>query len=600
MKEQSVSTVEMLRRQLNSAETDWTKHRPDWELIQKYVGIVTAIDFQQNGQTQTGQEDFDINDSTPAIAASQSSSYLQALIWNSNPVKIEPSDELLRIAPMPTVEKWFEGMTSVTIRNMNAPQAGLNNAMQVFCNEYVSFGNSGIGVFKNPKYRRDNNTDILIFRDYGVSNTYQYDGMNGNIEKIFVKFFWTAYRVVQEFCYRYGKFSQEQYDKLPEDIRAEYEKADNSDRKFEIIGALMEREEFIRGKEGKVGTRFKIAYFYRPGGDVFFEEDYPYFPIGMSRAIRLANSAYGKSFGAMLMSLIRSNNYISGKVIEFISKNVRKPLGTYDGAFGDKAIDLSSNTLNVFSREFAKEKPPIFAIEDMGDISAIVKWLIPDNRAAITTGFKTDLLLDTNYTGAKTATEMLQRETIRNKAVYTLTNNTKTTIETIIRGSIEILYDNDFYGYTEAEAQNLLAQEKLPAGALIIPAAVEQLRREGKKWYKISYLNEYNMLEKTQKLDSIIKFINVVSMTAQLFPPILEAIDFYKMLTDLVDCLGATGYFKMTADEFKAYLAAQAEEQRRIAEIQANSENSKVLRNAADANKKQQEANIAKAQGGMN
>ena len=106
--------------------------------------------------------------------------------------------------------------------------------------------------------------------------------------------------------------------------------------------------------------------------------------------------------------------------------------------------------------------------------------------------------------------------------------------------------------------------------------------------------NELEKLVRTEAVQNLIQIINAITAIAALYPAIVEAVNWYKLLKDINENLDVNNQVLFTEDEFKKKIAEAAERQAQMMQIQAGESSSKSAANMAKANKDNSEAkNVA-------
>jgi hypothetical protein len=260
---------------------------------------------------------------------------------------------------------------------------------------------------------------------------------------------------------------------------------------------------------------------------------------------------------------------------------------------GDNVLDTSADGTTVFNPAMAGDgKNPVFPLYDVGDPSKIIQFLVPYLNEKIATAFKIDILLDFSEQSSKTATEMMPRAVIRGKSLAGMLQQQKCEmLEPLIHRCISIEEDKGRLGI---DANIFAQQAKMlsDAGRMdqIIPESVLWCKANGKPWYKIKFNNELEKLSRVEQLEALMQMLNAVTAIAAVYPGILEAIDWYKFLEDFKEALNVGGTFVLSADEFKNKIAAQAEMQAKMAQIQMAQVGATAMKDTSTAAKNQAEA----------
>lgn len=584
---------ESIKELWQAVKTNRAKQLPLWQSIAKVIGINVDPQYDVAAKNEGKARDLSIDDPTAAISVNQAGDYLQGVVWGNgdNVFSIEPSDYVLERQQKGEVDPYFRFCTQRVLNDMNEPQAGLSSAMKPYFYDQVGFGTAGIGAFPNKAYIRGTEDHPILFRNYGVDHLAIDEGRNGLVDIIFVQCRWRVNRIVNEFAMVDGVLDNKAFGRLPLNIQKAYETND-ANQEFTIIHGIVPRDDFNPRLKGKRGTRYHGTWFSEDSPDKpFYEEDYKTLPIAVCRSIRIRGDVWGRASGTMLISTIRSVNYMVGKVIEIIEKQASPSLGMYNNALiGDGVLDTSADGISIFNPALASDgKTPLFPLYDVGDPSAIVKFLIPYLNEKIATAFKIDILLDFAEQSSKTATEMMQRAVIRGKSLAGLLQQQKIEmVEPVVKRTIQIEWDLNRLGINagvfEKQAKMLVSVNKADQ---IIPESVLWCIENGKQWYKIRFNNELDKISRVERLEALMQMMNVITMIASVNPQILLAIDWYKLLEDFKSALNLQCTFLFTADEFKEQVAQEAERQAQAMQMQAMESGARAMKDTSSAAKDQ-------------
>lgn len=581
-------------------KTNWEEYRPTWLDISTFVGIGLDTDYIDNRGSGNKSKDLDefIDDPTSAISVNQAGDYLAGVMWGTgaNVFNIVPSRYVEELIDPEAVKEFYAFATDQSLYHMNHPNAGLSTAMRPYTYDQFSFGTAGIGAFKNKAFERRIDENALIFRNYGVDNTMIDEGKSGQPEIVFSTYNWKVNRIVGEFAMEDGAINNMAFAKLPKQIREAFEKGDFN-KHFQIIFGFYPRDDFNPRFKGKRGTRYRGVWFMDDENDkeIFFEEDFADRPIAMARAIKVRGEVYGRASGTMLLSTIRSVNFMVGTGIEIIEKMSNPALGTLSNAiFGDSVLDTSPNGLTIFNQALAEASGgnPIFPIHDVGDPSAIMQFLVPYLNDKITTAFKVDALLDFSSAREMTATESLQRFSIRGKSLSGfLLQQKNEALVPLANRCISLLLGMGELGIDPiAEPDRATALRGRGLGGRVIPEAVLEVIESGRPWYEIEFNNELEQLVKTQAVDNLIQIIQAITAIAALNPDIIQAVNWYQLLKDINDNLDQNSQILITEREFKEQIAAAAQARAQALAMQAGQAGAQISKDTAAANKANAEA----------
>ena len=560
-----------------------------WEDISKVVGITvnprnkTGKNMSKEGDTL----DSEVNDPTAALSVNQAGDYLLGIMWGTGEkvLELQPTEEILQKVDGATIAPYYKFATKILLSQMNNAEAGLSTNLKPYVYDQVSFGTSGIGVYPNENFGIESNA--LVFRSYGVDNIDIDEGKSGLINVIFVTYQWRVNRIISEFCYKGGVFDEKLFAKMPESVQKNHN-AKNINEEYTIIQAIFPREDFDPKLQGKRGTRYKgVWYMEDEKGKELLKEDYSTIPVAVARAIKVRGQVWGRSSGTLLISTIKCVNYVVGETVKILEKMEDPSLGVWNNAiFGDSVVDSSPGGLVVFNEGVGNpQKNPVFPLHDVGDPTGIIQYLIPYFNEKITSGFKVDLLLDFSSAKEMTATESLQRYVIRGKSLSSLMQQQKVEmLEPMTHRSVSLCDRSKLLGVDPSVNKKVAKKLKnLDRSDAIIPDIVLEYKNAGKPWYKIKYNNELDKLSRTEAIENILQIINLITAISGLYPIIVAAIDWFKLVQDLNTYLALD--YAISADEFKAIVLADAESKRQITEAQVGKDVASTGKDLVDMQK---------------
>lgn len=557
-----------LQQLYTQLKTNGERYMPLWEDISAVVGIAVQPDYLWSNQTNkdTQLDDF-VDDPTAAISVNQAGDYLLGILWGTGEgvVDIVPSDYVKELADEQTMKPWFDFATKRFLWQMNHPECGYGTALRPYSYDQFSFGTSGIGLFKNEAYFRGIEPNCMIARNYGIDNTRIAEGKNGSPDIGSAIYHWSMTQIIGEFCCSSGAIDKGKMSQMPKAIQQAYNAQDYL-KEFDLVFMWMPRKDWDPKLLGQRGARWRGVWFLDQMGDnkIFCEESFSERPINMCRMIKVRGEVYGRSSGTLLLSSIRSVNYMFAITSEILEKMANPALGAFGNSiFGDGVLDTSPDGLTIFNATQTAGQLPIFPIHDVGDPEPIIKFLMPYLNEKITTAFKIDALLDFNSAKDMTATESLQRYNIRGKSLSGMLGMQKN--ERLIpdcRRGISICWEAGELGVNpRLDAVRAQQLQTLNKTERIIPDAVLQVVAKGKPWYDLRFNNELEKLIRTESVQALTQIIQGVTAIAALYPPIVEAIQWYKLLKALNDNLDSHSQILVTEKDFKAIIVNAAKQQ---------------------------------------
>ena len=585
-----MSNFENIKKRYTELKSEREKYTSRWEEISKYIGTrVRASTYVNSGEVNKG-EDLDkyTEDPTASLSVQQSADYLKGIMWGNgdNAISLLPTDEVLELVDKSAVDGWYEYATKKLLREINHPNSGFNGALSAYFYDMSAFGTAGIGAFPNSRKEKGHDDNVLIFRPYGIDTLCIDEGKNGMPEVVFNTYQWRCNRLVSEFCERDGVFDEKVYAQLPEKVKQAYEH-DNLNQTFTIVQAILPRDDYNPRALGKNGCKYVGYWFEESQNEAFFEEDYKDLPIAVARAIKIRGEVYGRASGSMLISSIRCINQAISDCMVAMGKMVNPPIGVLNSAiFGDDIVDTSENGLTVLNAAMLQGQAPIIPMQDVGDISSLVQWLVPYLNEKVATAFKIDILLDFSAGSDMTATEAMQRYSIRGRSISGMIMQQKMELfDPLLKRCISVCYDKGVLGLDPIkDAKEIAELMERGINDRTIPDAVIECIRQGKPWYKIKFNNEVDRLGKTEHVDDLMKMVNMASMLMQLNPQMSAAVNWYQLMADVTESLGLQKNI-YSENEFKKQVAAQAQQQQAMVEAQQGLAQSQINKNNAGAMK---------------
>lgn len=556
-----------LQDHYNQMKDEKSKCSDRFDKIGKLVNL-TDVDSQTVNE---GQEVANyVNDSTAYQAMIQSGRSFVGILWNGkgtfkflppNDMKDDPEDDFDE-----DLLKFYERATDIVINQMDDSDAGFSKALERYGNAYQSVGNGGIGVHLNTEYLEDNADNALEFRFYGVNNSVIDEGRGGIIEYIFSDYEWTVAKLVRTFAFVGDVLDKKVYEKLPESWRKAYE-AKQYTEKFKFVYAFQPNEEFKRGKKGKKGARYVGYYFSNDDNCLFHTEYYAKRQICFVRDILMNDEIYGRAQGTVLLPAIEMLNYIMGTAIENIEKQTDPAFGILAGLLqNDKVIDTSAGAATVVNPIDLQGNTPTFQLQNIGDISGLVNFLLPVLREEIRQGFDVDLLSEVNMTKDMTAQEFLGRLKLRAEG---LRNRLKTNMENLLKPLIE------------ASAYLCVFAKAIDG----VPDEVMKRIESGKKWYEIKFMNDLGRLTNVDLIDGINKLLMIGAQLIQIDPIIGRKFNCESILTKVNDYLANDESLLLKDTEFKLIRQAYEQAQIQAAQTEQNNMDSQTLKNVAESEK---------------
>lgn len=580
-------------------KTERQKYIARWRDIQNYVAIINDINSEfEDNENKNKQKDVYINDPTGFICTNQAGDYLAGILWSLNAITLEPSEYLKQIAKGQDFSEFFKKATTVTLNQMNSTDAGLSSIMKSYAYEQFSFGTSGIGTFRSKAFDEQQSDCCLTFKPYGVYNSCIDEGASSKINVIYTAYNWTLNKIIEEFCVIDGEFSEEAFNKLPDDFTNAY-KSGRMNAKFRIVYGVMPNNFYRMNKRGKAGAKYKGYWFIESSKTIFKVEYFKEMPIAICRFVRVNNQVYGESAGSLAISSIKLLNHIKGDAVDNIEKITDAPLGVVSGALvAGNVVNRSAGSVTVFNPQATGQgNSPIFPISQAGDISAVVNFLIPELKKDITNIFKIDQLLDFNTATQMTATESSYRISIRGKSINGILSQQKAEcVEPLVYRAISIIQECGLYGkildeMPESTEEEIEEKKRVLETGEYIPDEIVRCMRDNKRWFNIKFNGELEKLCNSEIYEAIGKFLQYLQAVLQIKPELVNAINDYDFLNLIQEVSNlANNKLIKSKTQYTETIQAIQEQQMQQTQMQQQMQQAQLMNQYANTDKQSAEA----------
>lgn len=577
-------------------KTERNKYVPRWREIQEYVSITNEIhsEFEDTKQPSE-QKDIFINDPTAFTCVYQAGDYLAGILWNLNAVTLKPSSYIKKQSGGTDLSEFYKHATEVFLEQMNATDAGFSSVLKSYCYDQFSFATSGIGTFKSKEFVNGQSEACLCFKPFGVWNSCIDEGANNKITVVYTVYNWRINQIIEEFCINEeGNVDEEKLKNMPEEIQKEYQ-ANKFNRKFKLVFGMLPNNHYKLSKRGKVGAKYKGYWFLDNSEDkVFHVEYFNKMPIAMCRAIRVNNQVYGESSGTLAISSIKMLNHVTGQSVDNVEKQTDPALGILSGALiAGNVFNRSAGAVTEFNvQAVANGQTPVFPISQIGDISGVINFLIPELRKNLVNIFKIDQLLDFNNQTQMTATESSYRMSIRGKSINGLLSQQKQEcIEPTCHRAISVIQDCGLFGeiledLPETTPEEIEYKQQVQKEGNYIPDIVAQAMKDNKIWYTLEFNGELEKLCNAEIYEAIGRFLQYLQAILQIQPELIHAINAYEFLELLKDVSNLVNDNLIKSKyAYEELLAKMQEEQARQAQIAQQAQQAQTMKDFATASK---------------
>lgn len=542
-----------------------------YQILGKYISLIKQ-NFEQTEQAGAFLLD-DVYDATGAFAAHNSASALIGMLWPGTAkqaIEIVPPRDLEMTTEL---QEFYTNMTSKTVEAMDDPRANLALSLDEYMLDQMIFGTSGVGVERGTSSK-------LLYRPYGVKETYIEEGKDGKVESIYLFFEWRVNRIVAE----YG------LENVSKKIQDKYNNNKTTD-KCKILICITPRSD-KKADAGALSMPYASYHVDWESDKIMKESGFEEMPIMIGRFRKLNYERYGRSPGSMALPDIKEANALREAVIVATEKILSMPKGVMnDGIFGGSTIDMSAGAINVFnSTGSVSNQPPIFDIGSPPNLPWAEQRL-EKLEQIIAQHFSVDRLLDFNSSQEMTFGEAQIRNQIRNQSLSSLFSRQLSEVITpLIERSVKLLFRMGEFGVVQGTEEE---EELLQAGApniKYVPDAIAQRLENGEDVYRLVYKTQAANASRAEEYLGIMDIMNYAMSGMSIDPSLADRIDLHKGAKHISDIRGVPADIIREDDEFEEMRKDKREQQQIMDGMAMASEAAGATKDLALANKAKSEA----------
>jgi len=552
------------------------QERQTWDSLFQVLGKYISLIKQNFEQTETAGAFLldDVYDATGAFAAHNSASALIGMLWPGTAkqaIEITPPRDLEMTTEL---QEFYTNMTIKTVAAMDDPKANLALSFDEYMLDQMIFGTSGIGVERGQDSK-------LLYKPYGVKETYIEEGKDGKVESIFLFFEWRINRVVAE----YG------LENLSQKIQEKYKKGKGTDKCKILIGITPRKEK--KAEAGILSMPYASYHIEWDTQKLIRESGFEEIPIQVGRFRKLNYERYGRSPGSMALPDIKEANALREAVIVATEKILSMPKGVmHDGIFGGSTIDMSAGAINTFnSTGSVSNQPPIFDIGSPPNLPWAEQRL-EKLEQTIAQHFSVDRLLDFNSSQEMTFGEAQIRNQIRNQSLSSLFSRQLSEVITpLIERSVKILFRDGEFGVVRGTEEE---QDLLQAGAVNIEYVPDEIARRldaGEDVYSIVYKTQAANASRAEEYLGIMDIMNFAMNAMNIDPSMADRIDLHQGARHIANIRGIPADIIREDDAFQQIQQAKQQQQQVSEGVAMASEAASATKDLALANKAKAEAN---------
>ncbi len=509
----------------------------------------------------------DIFDNTAAKSAEVSSSAFLGALWPSGAQSFELTPAR-GVSDTEENREYFRNMTEESINIMDDSRSGLSLALTEYGFDQVTFGTSGIGVFKNEKGPLP-----IRYVAWDVKTMFISEDQNGFVDTIYNERDMTVRQIVTE----YG------FDNVSSVVQQLLIDGKEED-KFRIVHAIEPRLERSKTQFGNKSMPIGSLHFEFKSGKVLKETGFDSMPVFVVRLRKAMGEVQGRSFAMAALPAIIELNVIK-EVLTIAAEKVADPplamLG--DGDLGTTTIDTSAGAFNVFNISGrAGISKPLIEIATVGDLNPLVA-LASELREEIANHFLIDRLLDLNNETRMTLGEANIRNELRGQSLgASFTRQKAELFNNLITRTIDLLFDENALGVFSGsnEEAELVRQGIEP---IIIPEEIAKRIKNGQEIYKIKYISPAERSIQAEELQGNFATLGALTQAAPLDPQAIDVINIDAIIRRVAELTGASKESVNGLDSIKQAREARRAAQEQQAQQEAAREGSETMRNVAQA-----------------
>lgn len=530
-------------------DSKWRLKTPIWRDLCRFLGLksnlfnVAVMGAKANIEQQRLDEK--IFDETPALMSRKSAEYYQGLMFpNKNPVFISPRTDL---SDDEGVDEFTYTFQSGLMEYLKSFRCGFGDSAGKFFNEYTGLGNAMLFVREGDSADEPFNVYAYGLDSFGLKNN-----ALGQPEIALIRQRYDLLSFMQVFS---ETAPQEYVDKfrasqLTEEVEVSHLILPNPDYDPKGIGRAVES---------------KYMGVYWTNETLLAKEYYWENPFVCGQFGKVQGEIYGRGANEMCYKTIKAaNGYMYLSMVN-VAKQTDPAVGVWaDSASGSGEFDTSAGSLVTFNPSLLQGKEPVFKIQDVGDISAAVQFMLPHLHEVLNEAHKNDLLSQFQSGANKTRLEVMTLNDIRNQGMNGIVTNLWSQLQGFWHRVIACYY------------------RQVWKGKQGVPDAIRKLADKGEQWYVLQANTALQQVLNAQEFDNYNTAVNTVLGSAQVDPVIAQVANFYPALKQLLD---GNGYGTMLPSVVQYGIAKQnynasqqqlAQTEMAYRQSQANANNAKA------------------------
>jgi len=554
-------------KKLKSRKDVWNTH---WQILAEFI-MTRKSDFQTTFQPGEFLNDH-IFDGTAIMAMRKAASALIGALWSNGAKSI-------RLNPPSNIQKtlehnsYYEWVTDQMHFHMNSSKAGLSNALEEYMRDQLTFGTSGMAIFKSDMAKTGT---PITYRAWDVKGMSIDEGASGFVDTVYFEFEWPLRKIVE----RYG------LENLSTELVRTWNEDGNKEKKVRILHVIEPRDITDSRKKGNRNMPWVSIHYELKTRKILLESGFDEMPIKVARFQKNINEVYGRGSGSDALPDILEVNTAKEAFTVAIEKQLDPPLGLLDdGKLGGGVVDTSAGALNVFNPagRLGSDNPifPLFTVGELQSTSVHIENL----QKAIKEHFMIDVLLDFNIEKEMTLGEAQIRNKLRSDALGSLFARQIVELFTpTVERSFNILLDAGLLGVVAGspEEADLISKGIEPR---LIPEQILNAMQTGQDVYNIQYLTPAMRVMQTDEAQGIAEVFDFAGAHVNVFPQMQDNINSDEAYKKFCELRGFPLDLIFPTKDVNEFREAQSEALEEQVELDQTEQGAEILKKTAVATK---------------
>lgn len=530
-------------------DSKWRLKTPIWRDLCRFLGLksnlfnVSVMGAKANIEQQKLDEK--IFDETPALMSRKSAEYYQGLMFpNKNPVFISARPD---IADDEGVDDFMYMFHTGLMEYLKSFRCGFGDSAGKFFNEYTGLGNSLMLVREGDSKDEPFNVYAYGLDSFGLKNN-----ALGQPEIALIRQRYDLLSFMQVFS---ETAPQEYIDKF---------KASQLSEEVEVSHLILPNPDYDPKGIGRA-VEAKYMGVYWTNETILAKEYYWENPFVCGQFGKVQGEIYGRGANEMCYKTIKASNGYMYLAMVNTAKQTDPAVGVWDGsASGDGEFDTSAGALVTFNPTLLQGKEPVFRIQDVGDISAVVQFMLPHLHDVLNEAHKNDLLSQFQSGANKTRLEVMTLNDIRNQGMNGIVTNLWSQLQGFWHRVIACYYRQVWKDTKD------------------VPESIRKLADKHEQWYILQPNTALQQVLNAQEFDNYNTAVNTVVGSATVDPVIAQVANFYPALKQLLDgngygtMLPSVVQYNIAKQNYTAMQQQAAQTEMAYKQSQANANNAKA------------------------